>query len=180
MEQPDTTPHRIHIQNTTLHALFLGTNDMTMARDHEAIHNEKTRRFLTWPVARLLQIVYNDTTDYVERCVYLMHICDKRIEPVMPGLTPITPNARRHDLIDLLRFKEWYAKTGLTPITPNARQDLIDLLQFKEWYASDDVPKIEPIGAILKRYPIQALRDTIDTLPARYQRHLTTYGPYAF
>ena len=155
MEQPDTTPHRIHIQNTTLHALFLGTNDMTMARDHEAIHTEKTRRFLTWPVARLLQIVYNDTTDYVERCVYLMHICDKRIEPVMTGL--------------------------ISTITPDVRQDLIDLLQFKEWYASDDVPKIEPIGAILKRYPIQALRHTIDTLPARYQRrHLTTYGPYAF
>jgi hypothetical protein len=147
------------MEHLSLHALFLGTNDMTMARDHEAIHNAKTRRFLTWPVARLLQIVYNDTTDYVERCVYLMHICDKRIEPVMPGLTPITPNAR---------------------------QDLIDLLQFKEWYASDDVTKIEPIGSILKRYPIQALRDTINTLPmpppARYQRRhpLTTYGPYAF
>ena len=143
------------MERLSLHALFLGTNDMTMARDHEAIHTEKTRRFLTWPVARLLQIVYNDTTDYVERCVYLMHICDKRIEPVM---------------------------TGLTPITPDVRQDLIDLLQFKEWYANDDVPKIEPIGAILKRYPIQALRHTIDTLPppARYQRHLTTYGPYAF
>ena len=89
----------------------------------------------------------------------LIRICDKRIEPVM---------------------------TGLTPITPNARQDLIDLLQFKEWYAKDDVTKIEPIGAILKRYPIQALRDTINTLPmpppARYQRRhpLTTYGPYAF
>ena len=140
------------MERLSLHALFLGTNDMTMARDHEAIHTEKTRRFLTWPVARLLQIVYNDTTDYVERCVYLMHICDKRIEPVL---------------------------------TQNARQDLIDLLQFKEWYANNDVPKIEPIGAILKRYPIQALRDTIDTLPmpppARYQRHpLTTYGPYAF
>ena len=134
------------MERLSLHALFLGTNDMTMARDHEAIHTEKTRRFLTWPVARLLQIVYNDTTDYVERCVYLMHICDKRIEPVMTGLTP-----------------------------PNARQDLIDLLQFKEWYANDDVPKIEPIGAILKRYPIQALRHTIDTLlPAPYQRH----GPY--
>ena len=141
------------MERLSLHALFLGTNDMTMAKDHEAIHNEKTRRFLTWPVARLLQIVYNDTTDYVERCVYLIHICDKRIEPVMTGL----------------------------PITPDARQDLIDLLQFKEWYANDDVPKIEPIGAILKRYPIQALRHTIDTLPARYQRrHLTTYGPYAF
>ena len=145
------------MERLSLHALFLGTNDMTMARDHEAIHTEKTRRFLTWPVARLLQIVYNDTTDYVERCVYLMHICDKRIEPVMTG----PQNARQ---------------------APDARQDLIDLLQFKEWYANDDVPKIEPIGAILKRYPIQALRHTIDTLPppARYQRHLTTYGPYAF
>ena len=148
MEQPDTVPHRIHIQNTTLHALFLGTNDMTMARDHEAIHTEKTRRFLTWPVARLLQIVYNDTTDYVERCVYLMHICDKRIEPVM------TQTARQ---------------------AQNPRQDLIDLLQFKEWYASDDVPKIEPIGAILKRYPIQALRHTFDTLPARYLNILNAF-----
>ena len=46
---------------------------------------------------------------------------------------------------------------------------------------SGAIGEIEPIGAILKRYPIQALRDTIDTLPARYQRrHLTTYGPYAF
>ena len=142
------------MERLSLHALFLGTNDMTMAKDHEAIHNEKTRRFLTWPVARLLQIVYNDTTDYVERCVYLMHICDKRIEPVM---------------------------TGLTPITPDIRKDLIDMLQFKEWYAKDDVTKIEPIGAILKRYPIQALRDTINTLPPRYQRrHLTTYGPCVF
>ena len=168
-----------HTQNTmehlSLHALFLGTNDMSMVKDHEAIHNEKTCRFRTRPVARLLQIVYNDTPDYVERCVYLMHICDKRIEPALPGVTPITPHASRHDLIDLLRFKEWYAKTGLTPITPNARQDLIDLLQFKEWYAGDDVPKIEPIGAILKRYPIQALRDAIHAHP--YQRRLSTYGP---
>ena len=143
------------MEHLSLHALFKGMNDMTMASDHEAIRIEKAHRFLNWPIARLLQIVYNDTPDYVERSVYLIRICDKRIEPVM---------------------------TGLHSITPDIRKDLIDLLQFKEWYASDDVPKIEPIGAILKRYPIQALRDTIDTLlPARYQRrHLTTYGPYAF
>ena len=89
------------MEHLSLHALFQGTNNMTMASDHEAIHNEKTRRFLTWPVARLLQIVYNDTPDYVERSAYLIRICDRRIEPVMTCLAPVTPNARQ-DLIDLL------------------------------------------------------------------------------
>jgi hypothetical protein len=144
------------VEHLSLHALFNGSNDMSMVKDHSAIHAEKAHRFLNWPIARLLQIVYNDTPDYEERCAYLIRICDRRIEPVM---------------------------TGLAPVTSNARQDLIDLLQFKEWYAGDDVPKIDPIGAILKRYPIQALRDTINAHPppARYQRRrLTTYGPCVF
>ena len=160
------------VEHLSLHALFLGANDMRMVKDHEAIRNEKTRRLRTWSVARLLQIVYNDTPDYVERCVYIIYICDKRIEPILPGVTPITAHASRDDLSDLLRFKEWHAKTGFTLPTP--RQDLIDLLQFKEWYAGDDVPKIDPIGAILKRYPIQALRDAIHALPPP---RLSTYGP---
>jgi hypothetical protein len=145
------------MEHLSLHTLFKGANDMTMAPDHDAIHIEKARRFLNWPVTRLLQIVCNDTPDYVERCVYLMHICDKRIEPVMTH-----QNARQ---------------------AQNARQDLIDRLQFKEWYAGDDVPKIDPVGAILKRYPIQALRDTINAHPppARYERRrLTTYCPCVF
>jgi hypothetical protein len=36
-------------------------HDMGMRQQHEAIHNERARLFQTWPVASLLQIIYNDT-----------------------------------------------------------------------------------------------------------------------
>ena len=156
LARPPSQEYTHNMEHLSLHTLFKGANDMTMAPDHDAIHIEKAHRFLNWPIARLLQIVHNDTPNYEECRAYLIRICDRRIEPVM---------------------------TGLAPVTSNARQDLIDLLQFKEWYASDDVPKIDPIGTILKRYPIQALRDTINSHPppARYQRRrLTTYGPCVF
>ena len=138
---------------------------MTMTRQHEVIHNERARHFQTWPIASLLQIIYNDTPDYLECSAYLILLCGLSIEPVMTG---------RLNTTTMLLFN-------------NVRQDLLDLLSFKEWYANDDIPKIEPIDVILKRYPIQALKNMINALssppPPRYQRrkqHLTSYGPHNF
>jgi hypothetical protein len=39
---------------------------------------------------------------------------------------------------------------------------------FKEWYTNNNIEKIEPIDAILKRYPVQALKNQIDTINLPY------------
>jgi hypothetical protein len=165
---------KIYMEHLTLHHLSQNMNDRTMTRQHEAIHNEKARRFQTWPVARLLQIIYNNTPNYMERSSNLTRLCDVRhghgIEPVM------TCRLNTDDP---------------TMMLSDVRQDLLDLLAFKEWYANDDIPKIDPIDVILKRYPVQALKNQINALspppppppPACYQRHtkhLTSYGPHTF
>ena len=128
------------MEHLTMHNLLQNMNDKNMQHLHEAMHDERVRRFRTWPVARLLQIMY-ETRDFAERNSFLIILCDWRIEPVMTG--------------------------GSNESMFDARQNLLDLLAFKEWYDANN-DKRQDVDAVLKRYTVQDLRAWIDIMNQAY------------
>jgi hypothetical protein len=100
------------MEHLTLHHLWQNMNDRTMTLQQEAFHNERTHHFQTLPLASLLQIIYHDTPDYMERCSYLIQLCHAAIEPIMTGLLNKSMMFDvRQDLLDLL------ASLKLAPFT---------------------------------------------------------------
>lgn len=91
---------------------FQGFPTADARRDLQNLHIEREHRIRTWSIMRLLRIIF-ETRDYAERMVYLILLCDERIEPIFSMTRVDTTRQMIQDLQELLQFKEQYTHNGI-------------------------------------------------------------------
>jgi hypothetical protein len=111
-----------------------------------AILAERLQRFHTWPVTRLLRIIY-ETRDYAERDAYLAMLCEERIQPILQ---------RQHN------------HNNNISILIQMRRDLLEFLDFKRQY--DNTPEQQPMAEVLQRYSMDMLQTEIAALEHAIER----------